>query len=121
MQGAREEAQSALKKAAVDMKKFYNQTRGEAIGYKPGDLVLLEATNLNTDKPMKKLDDKWYGPFKVLEKVGNSAYKLKLPPSMSRIHPVFNKVLLSPYYTLTFDSQPHITNPEPIIVDKEPE
>ena len=121
MQGAREEAQSALKKAAADMKKFYDRTRGEAIGYKPGDLVLLEATNLNTDRPMKKLDDKRYGPFEVLEKVGNSAYKLKLPPSMSRIHPVFNEVLLSPYHTPTFDSQSHITNPEPIIVDKEPE
>ena len=58
MQGAKEEAQSALKKAATDMKKFYNRTRGEAIGYKLGDLVLLEATNLNTDRPMKKLNDK---------------------------------------------------------------
>ena len=121
MQGAREEAQSALKKAAADMKKFYDRTRGEAIDYKPGDLVLLEATNLNTDRPMKKLDDKRYGPFEILEKVGNSAYKLKLPPSMSRIHPVFNEVLLSPYHPPIFDSQPHITNPEPIIVDKEPE
>ena len=69
---------------------------------------------------MKKLDDKQYEPFKVLEKVGNLAYKLKLPPSISHIHPVFNKVLLSSYHTLTFNSQPHITNPEPIIVDKEP-
>ena len=40
------------------MKKFYDQTRGEAIGYKPGNLVLLEAINLNTDRPIKKLDDK---------------------------------------------------------------
>ena len=58
MQEAREEAQSALKKAAADMKKFYNQTRGETIGYKPGDLVLLEATNLNIDRLIKKLNDK---------------------------------------------------------------
>ena len=105
---------------AADMKKFYNQTQKEAIGYKPGNLVLLEATNLNTDKPMKKLNNKWYGPFEVLEKMKNSAYKLKLPFSMSCIHPVINKVLLLSYYTSIFDSQSHITNLEPIIVDKEP-
>ena len=58
MQGAREEAQSALKKAAADMKRFYDRTRGEAIGYKLGDLVLLKATNFNIDKPIKKLDNK---------------------------------------------------------------
>ena len=40
---------------------------------------------------------------------------------MNHIHLVFNKVLLSPYYTPTFNSQPYITDPEPIIVDKEPE
>ena len=102
------------------MKKFYNRTWGEAIGYKPGDLVLLEATNLNTNRPMKKLNDKRYGPFEVLEKVRNSAYKPTLTSSMNHIHPVFNEVLLSSYHTPTFDSQPYITNLEPIIVDKEP-
>ena len=40
---------------------------------------------------------------------------------MNRIHPVFNEVLLSSYHTSTFNSQPYITNLEPIIVDKKPE
>ena len=53
--------------------------------------------------------------------MGNSVYKLKLPSSMNRIHPVFNEVLLSSYHTSTFNSQPYITNLEPIIVDKKPE
>ena len=28
---------------------------------------------------MKKLDNKYLGPFEILEKVGKSAYYLKLP------------------------------------------
>src|SRR5271156_4359249 len=36
------------------------------------------------------------GPFEIVKKVGNSAYRLKLPRSMSRLHPVFNVVKLLP-------------------------
>ena len=122
MQGAREEAQSALKKAAADMKKFYDRTRGEAIGYKPGDLVLLEATNLNTDRPMKKLDDKRYGPFEIVEKVGVSAYKLALPKAWKPIFPVFNEVLLTPYRPPQYSSQQNVPErPPPDIIDDQPQ
>ena len=43
----------ALEKAATTMKKFYDQTRGEPINYQPGDLVLLEATNIHITRPMR--------------------------------------------------------------------
>jgi hypothetical protein len=59
------------------------------------DLVLLEATNLQTTHPKAKLAPRQYGPFKVLWATLTNC-KLELLPQM-RIHPVFHNLLLKPY------------------------
>ena len=62
-----------------------------------GDKVLLSSKNLRTLRPSKKLSGKFLGPFEVIEKKGRLAYKLALPESMARHHPVFHVCLLEPY------------------------
>ncbi|GKC38901.1 hypothetical protein Tco_1051285 [Tanacetum coccineum] len=37
-----------------------------------------------------KLNPRYVGPFKVLEKVGSVAYKLELPEELSRVHNTFH-------------------------------
>ncbi|SJL15540.1 uncharacterized protein ARMOST_19041 [Armillaria ostoyae] len=76
------ETEAALEEAAGRMKRAYDKHKHDANEYHIGEL--------------KKLDDKRVGPFKILEKTGASAYKLKLPPHW-KIHLCFNKKLLTPY------------------------
>ena len=71
-----------------------NITRGPE--FKAGDLVMLDRRNIQTKRPMNKLDHKKIGPFKVKKTVGKRAYQLELPPQM-KIHPVFHVSLLEPY------------------------
>ena len=122
MRKIREEVNSALKKAAEDMEWNYNKKRKESREYKVGDRVWLEGTNISTDRPMKKLDDKRFGPFKIVKKVGKASYKLDIPKTWKRIHPVFNEVLLTPYVRPEFPNQLQTTRPPPEIVEgMEPE
>ena len=80
------------------------------------DLVLLEATNLQTTHPKVKLTPRCYGPFKVLWASPMNC-KLALPPQM-RIHPVFHNSLLKPY-TETLAHGPNFAQPPPEIVGGE--
>ena len=103
------------------MKQFYDRNRGESREYKKGDKVWLEGTNITTDRPAKKLDDKRHGPFIVEKKVGKASYKLKLPKTWKKIHPVFNEVLLSPFIPPKYKSQKPPDLPPPVMVDDEEE
>ena len=45
--------------------------------------------SLKQDKKDNKLSPKYYGPYKMLHKIGTMAYKLEFP-AYSRVHPVFH-------------------------------
>ncbi|GKA16110.1 hypothetical protein Tco_0695857 [Tanacetum coccineum] len=45
-----------------------------------------------------KLNPRYLGPFKVLEKVGSVAYKLELPQELSRVHNTFHVSKLKKCY-----------------------
>ena len=55
-----------------------------------GKSTWLEATNITTDRPSKKLDEKRWGPFKVISKISALSYKLDLPHNWKQVHNVFN-------------------------------
>ena len=42
----------------------------------------------------EKLAPRYIGPFEIRSRVGEVAYRLVLPPELSRIHPVFHILML---------------------------
>ena len=89
-------AKKALSKAQERMKRHYDQGRRN-VSFEPGDFVYLKLQPYRQKSLKKrfnvKLSQRYYGPFKVLERVGEVAYKLELPTS-SLLHPVFHVTAL---------------------------
>ena len=98
MEASLEEAKSALAKAKDDMARYYNQHRTLDPEYHIEDRVFLDARDIKTTHLSPKLAHHYLGPYVIQQRVGRNAYRLKLPTSMTRIHPVFNvvKLLLVP-------------------------
>lgn len=117
-----EEARAALVQAADDMARFYDAHHGPTPVFAIGQKVWLDSKNITTTRPTKKMDDKWFGPFKVSEKINDNAYRLALPPQFKGIHPVFNVVKLREWTKDTIQGRKHPeVAPPPILVNDEPE
>ena len=67
--------------------------------------------------PTKKMNDKWFGPFEVVEKVRVVAYRLAIPRTWRQVHPVFNVDLLKEYQDPVFGIQQTPPPPPPEIID----
>jgi len=54
----------------------------------------LENKNIHLNRPLKKLDNKRYRPFRISKDIGLEAFELELPEEWM-IYNVFNKDLLT--------------------------
>ncbi|XP_070040796.1 uncharacterized protein [Nicotiana tomentosiformis] len=85
---------------AQSRQRSYTDRKVRDVAYMVGENVFLRVS------PMKgvmwfgkkvKLSPQYIGPFEVLERIGEVAYKLAFPPSLSSIHPVFHVSMLRKY------------------------
>ena len=67
------------------------------------------------------MDQKKLGLFKIIKRIGKSAYHIQLPTSWNRIHLVFNEILLTPVSEPQFIQQIEPEPPGPINMEGEPE
>ena len=81
--------------AAARYEQNANAHRTDAPVYREGDMVWLDTRHLRTNRPMKKGDDKWAGPFKI-SKAYKRACALELPGTI-KVFPVFHTSLLRPH------------------------
>ncbi|GJX04840.1 hypothetical protein Tco_0190756 [Tanacetum coccineum] len=80
-------------KVARDRQKSYADLKRKPMEFQVGDKVMLKVLPWKGVVPFGKwgkLNPRYVGPFKVLEKVGFVAYKLKLPQELSRVHNTFH-------------------------------
>jgi len=94
-----EELALQLKAAQEIYKSQFDRHATPTPPFSVGDKVWLSRHNIKTKRPSRKLDVRRLGPIRILEAVGsgNLAFRLELPASMGRIHPVFHASLLEPY------------------------
>ena len=93
LQRSWEQATKAIEEAQKNMKKQFDKKRRNPQGLKVGDHVWLENKNIHLNQPSKKLDNKRYGPFKILKNIGLGAFELELPERWMILN-VFNEDLL---------------------------
>ena len=87
MENALKEAKAALAKSKDDMAKYYDRRRTPAPDYQPGDNVYLDASDIHTTRPSQKLSHRRLGPFTIVGKAGNSAYRLRCQGTPSKLCP----------------------------------
>jgi hypothetical protein len=115
-----EEAKAALTKAKDEYAQYYNRRRTPAPEYKTGDMVFLDASDIKTTRPSKKLAHRRLGPYMVEEKVGHS-YRLRLPPTLHRLWPVFPVTKLTPAPPDPIPGRRRDEPPPPILMDGQEE
>nr|GEV00236.1 putative reverse transcriptase domain-containing protein [Tanacetum cinerariifolium] len=118
--------------AARNRQKSYADLKRKPMEFQVEDKVMLKVS------PWKgvvrfgkrgKLNPRYVGPFKVLEKIGKVAYKLELPKELSRVHNTFhvsnlnkcraNEPLAIPLDGLHFDDKLYFVEEPMEIVDYE--
>ena len=86
---------------AQSRQKSYADRKVRDLEFMVGERVLLKVS------PMKgvmrfgkkgKLSPRYIGPFEVVERIGEVAYQLALPPGLSGVHPVFHISMLKKYH-----------------------
>nr|GFB71047.1 putative reverse transcriptase domain-containing protein [Tanacetum cinerariifolium] len=118
--------------AARDRQKSYDDLKCKPMEFQVGDKVMLKVL------PWKgvvrfgkrgKLNPRYVGPFKVLERIGDVAYKLDLPKELSIVHNTFHVSNLKKCHAdeplavsldgLHFDDKLHFMKEPVEIVDRE--
>ena len=90
MKKVHKKAEAALKKTQEEMKRYADRSRKETEKWKREDKVLLSTKDLVfKERPVKKLTERYIGPYMIEEVVSLNAVKLQLPSSI-RIYPVVN-------------------------------
>ncbi|XP_038990397.1 uncharacterized protein LOC120113327 [Phoenix dactylifera] len=104
-------------KAAQDRQKSWADKKRREVKFQEGDFVLKVSPSKGVTRfgRHSKLNPRYIGPFEILSRVGEVAYKLALLPELSSVHNVFHVSLLRRY----IPDPSHIVQHEPLQIDRD--
>ncbi|XP_062113714.1 uncharacterized protein LOC133825292, partial [Humulus lupulus] len=104
--------------ASQSRQKSYSDQKRRSVEFQVGDHVFLRVSPLRGVKRFGvrgKLSPRFVGPFEVLERIGEVAYRLAMPPALSGVHDVFHVSMLRKYVS---DST-HVLSYENLELDRD--
>ncbi|XP_073300548.1 uncharacterized protein [Primulina huaijiensis] len=96
-------------KTAQSRQKSYADIRRRPLEFEVGDHVFVKIAPLKGIMRFGrkgKLSPRFFGPFEILDRIGERAYRLALPPDLDRVHNVFHVSMLRKY----------ISNPSHVLI-----
>ncbi|GJT07164.1 putative reverse transcriptase domain-containing protein [Tanacetum coccineum] len=93
-------AKEKLKEARSRQKSYVDKHRRD-LEFQVGDRVFLKVSPFRGVKRFGikgKAQSRIFGPFEILERIGEVSYRLALPPQLSHVHDVFHVSLLRGYH-----------------------
>ncbi|GMH05910.1 hypothetical protein Nepgr_007750 [Nepenthes gracilis] len=105
-------------RVARSRQKSYADQRRSALKFDEGDFVFLKVSPSKGTTRFRvkgKLKPRFIDPFEVLERIGEVAYRLALPPSFTEVHDMFYVSMLRKYV----HDPTHVIEFEPLEIDKD--
>nr|GEZ09834.1 putative reverse transcriptase domain-containing protein [Tanacetum cinerariifolium] len=118
--------------AAHDRQKSYANISRKPLEFQVGDIVMLKVSpwkGIVRFGKRGKLNPRYVGPFKLIQRVNTVAYKLELPQQLSRVHSTFHvsnlkkclsdESLVIPLGELHVDDKLHLVEEPVEVMDRE--
>jgi len=86
--------------------------------FQVGQPVFVKSQYFQTTRPLKKLSEKYLGPYEIIAQPSPQSFTLRLPDTMKAVHPVFHVFMLEPT-TLNNFQQHSEPPPVSVIIDGE--
>ena len=102
---------------AQSRQRSYADSRRRDVQFQVGDHVFLRVSpwkGVRRFGKKGKLSPRFIGPFEILERVGQVAYRLALPPALSSVHDVFHVSALRRYVS----DVTHVLSYEDLVLDE---